>query len=51
LLGSYRDNPVYDYRGMEVTYWNFERTSSTSLNLFADGTISEEYLLTKGRTG
>jgi molybdenum cofactor biosynthesis enzyme MoaA len=47
LNGNYRDNPVYEYQGMEVTYWDFERTSSTSLNLFADGTISEEYLLTK----
>jgi molybdenum cofactor biosynthesis enzyme MoaA len=42
----YRHNPVYDYHGMEVTYWNFERTTSTSLNLFSDGSISTEYLLT-----
>lgn len=45
--GTYRGNPVYDYDGMEVTYWNFYRTSSTSLNLFSDGTISSEYLLTR----
>jgi molybdenum cofactor biosynthesis enzyme MoaA len=44
--GIYRGNPVYDYDGMEITYWNFDHTSSTSLNLFADGTISDEYLLT-----
>jgi molybdenum cofactor biosynthesis enzyme MoaA len=43
----FRGNPVYDYRGMEVTYWRFENTTATSLNLFADGTISAEYLLTK----
>jgi MoaA/NifB/PqqE/SkfB family radical SAM enzyme len=49
--GTYRDNPVYDYGGMEVTYWNFDRTTSTSLNLFSDGTISGEYLLAKARTG
>jgi molybdenum cofactor biosynthesis enzyme MoaA len=49
--GTYRDNPVHDYGGMEVTYWNFDRTTSTSLNLFSDGTISGEYLLAKARTG
>jgi hypothetical protein len=43
---AYRNNPVYDYHGMEVTYWNFQATSSTSLNLFSDGTISDQYLLT-----
>jgi len=32
---------------MEVTWWNFERASSTSLNLFSDGSISAEYLLTR----
>ena len=44
---TFRDNPVYDYHGMEVTYWNFGCTTSTSLNLFSDGTISSEYLLTR----
>jgi molybdenum cofactor biosynthesis enzyme MoaA len=46
---TYRGNPVYDYDGMEVTHWDFHRTSSTSLNLFADGTISAEYLLTRAK--
>jgi molybdenum cofactor biosynthesis enzyme MoaA len=45
-VGEYRHNPVYDYRGMEVTYWRFDATTSTSLNLFSDGTISDKYLLT-----
>jgi hypothetical protein len=40
---------VYDYDGMEVTHWDFHRMSSTSLNLFADGTISAEYLLTRAK--
>jgi molybdenum cofactor biosynthesis enzyme MoaA len=44
-VGAYRHNPVYDYGGMEVTYWRFDATTSTSLNLFSDGTISDEYLL------
>lgn len=47
LVGSYRRNPVYDWEGMEVTYWRFEDTASTSLNLFSDGSISSEYLLTR----
>jgi hypothetical protein len=40
---------VYDYDGMEITCWNFGCTSSTSLNLFADGTISDEYLLSRAK--
>jgi MoaA/NifB/PqqE/SkfB family radical SAM enzyme len=47
LVGTYRDNPVYDYRGMEVTWWDFRRTGSRSLNLFSDGSISDKYLLTQ----
>jgi len=49
-VGTYRNNPMYDYGGMEVTYWNFGRTTSTSLNLFSDGSISSEYLLAKARS-
>ena len=45
----YRNNPVYDLDGMEVTHWRFENTTSTALNLFADGTISHSYLLIKAR--
>jgi hypothetical protein len=45
--GEYRGNPVYDYRGMEVTVWNFADCECRSLNLFSDGTISTEYLLAK----
>jgi MoaA/NifB/PqqE/SkfB family radical SAM enzyme len=47
--GVYRGNRVYDYDGTEVTYWRFDRTSSTSLNLFSDGTISSQYLLTSAK--
>jgi MoaA/NifB/PqqE/SkfB family radical SAM enzyme len=42
---SYRDNPVYDIDGMEVTYWDFDQATNTSINLFADGTIGSSYLL------
>lgn len=47
LRGDYRGNPVYDFDGMEVTAWNFDHCDCTSLNLFSNGTISEEYLLVK----
>lgn len=47
---TYRNNPVYDYDGMEITIWNFDRTTSTSLNLFSDGSISSEYLLARARS-
>jgi molybdenum cofactor biosynthesis enzyme MoaA len=48
-VSIYRHNPVYDYHEMEVTYWNFQQTSSRSLNLFSDGTISSDYLLSKAQ--
>jgi molybdenum cofactor biosynthesis enzyme MoaA len=48
--GTYRGCPVYDYFGIEVTYWDFDRTASTSLNLFSDGTISTNYLLASARS-
>ncbi|MCK6629281.1 MAG: radical SAM protein [Anaerolineae bacterium] len=43
----YRGNPVYSYHGMEVTFWRFDQTTSTSLNLFSNGAISPHYLLTQ----
>jgi len=43
----HQSNPVYDLGGLEVTHWIFDKTSGHSLNLFSDGTLSAEYLLTK----
>ncbi|AFM14177.1 Radical SAM domain protein [Turneriella parva DSM 21527] len=43
----YRKNPVYEIDGLEVTWWNFDETASSSINLFADGTLSKEYLLVR----
>jgi hypothetical protein len=43
----YRNNPVYDMDGMEVTYWDFDQSTSASINLFSDGTIGSSYLLTE----
>jgi len=45
--GAFGRNPMYDYRGVEVPYWNFDHCDCRSLNLFSDGSISEEYLLVK----
>eukprot|EP00977_Amphora_coffeiformis_P019216 scaffold7012_cov157-Amphora_coffeaeformis.AAC.24 len=44
---QYCGNPVYDVEGVEVTYWEFDQTSGKSLNLFANGLLSQEYLLSK----
>jgi len=48
-LRFHRGNPVYLVRGMEVTHWDFAQASSRSINLFADGTLGTEYLLTETR--
>ncbi len=45
VRGEYRGNTVYDYKGLEVTYWDFDRTESTSINLFSTGYIGTSYLL------
>lgn len=47
FIKEYCSNPVYSYFGMEVTHWIFDTSNARSLNLFSDGTISAEYLLTK----
>jgi molybdenum cofactor biosynthesis enzyme MoaA len=44
---KYRSNPIYAFRGMEVTLWDFDQSSSKSINLFASGLISSNYLLTE----
>ncbi|HXV63636.1 MAG TPA: radical SAM protein [Vicinamibacteria bacterium] len=47
VVGRFKGNPVMDYRGMEVTYWDFDKTECRSLNLFPDGTIGDAYRLTE----
>ncbi|MBK8481004.1 MAG: radical SAM protein [Proteobacteria bacterium] len=45
-VGSFKGNPVCDYEGMQVTLWRFDHTRELrSLNLFADGTLTDHYLL------
>ncbi|MBL8018055.1 MAG: radical SAM protein [Leptospirales bacterium] len=43
----YRENPVYRINGLEVTVWDFDRSTSKSINLFPDGTIGSSYLLAR----
>ncbi|MDF1515135.1 MAG: hypothetical protein P1S60_15095 [Anaerolineae bacterium] len=45
----YRHNPVYMINGVKVTTWTFEATTSTSLDLYADGTLSTTYLMVKSK--
>ncbi len=46
VVRTFKNNPVVDLDGMEVTYWDFSDTSCRSINLFADGTLGRQYLLT-----
>ena len=48
-VGDFCGNPVYDYHGLEVTYWRFEQSSARALNLFSTGLISPHYLLKSAR--
>jgi len=43
--GEYRDNPIYQADGIEITLWDFATTTSASVNLFSSGEISQEYHL------
>ncbi len=45
--GRYKNNPVWTFRGMEVTLWDFATTQSRSINLFSSGHLSRHYLLTE----
>lgn len=44
---KFMNNSVYNYKWMEVTLREFETTENIAYNLFADGTISDQYLLNK----
>jgi hypothetical protein len=47
VVRHFKGNPVMDFRGMEVTYWDFDASGCRSIDLFADGTLGTSYLLTK----
>ena len=42
-------NPVFEQDGLEVTCWDFERSTLRCLNLFSDGRIGTSYLLARTR--
>ena len=42
-------NPVHDLDGLELTIWDFDRSTLRCLNLYSDGTIDTEYRLQQGR--
>jgi MoaA/NifB/PqqE/SkfB family radical SAM enzyme len=44
-------NPVFDVEGMEVTVWDFHKTSLPCVNLHADGTVDAHYELAGGGHG
>jgi MoaA/NifB/PqqE/SkfB family radical SAM enzyme len=47
VVRMFKGNPVMDFEGMEVTYWDFDQSECRSINLFPDGTLGTSYLLTK----
>jgi len=40
--------PVYSYRGLQVCYWDVHFVEVESVNLYANGVVSETYPVTKG---
>lgn len=43
--GNYQGNPVYHFKEIEITLWDFGLAKCRSLNLFSNGLISDHYLL------
>lgn len=39
-------NRVYNYKWMQITFWDFNKTQCDALNLFANWEITKKYLLT-----
>lgn len=46
--GELFGNPVYNFHGMEVVYWDVHSTEVKSVNLYANGRVSLDYSVTKG---
>jgi len=47
-VGERLGMPRYDWRGMDVTYWDVHYVEVESVNLYANGVVSETYPITKG---
>jgi MoaA/NifB/PqqE/SkfB family radical SAM enzyme len=43
--GWFAGNPVYELGGLEVSVWNFARTTLSALSLLPDGRLEDGYLL------
>jgi len=44
-VGLFAGNPVYDLDGLEVSVWDFARTTLRALSLLPDGRLEDGYLL------
>jgi pyruvate-formate lyase-activating enzyme len=49
-VARFGGNPVYRLHDVEVTVWDFGSSELRCLNLFADGTVSDDYLLSRAST-
>lgn len=47
-IGERLGMPRYDWRGMDVTYWDVHYVEVESVNLYANGVVSETYPITRG---
>jgi len=47
-VGERLGMPRYDWLGMDVTYWDVHYVEVESVNLYANGRVSETYPITKG---
>lgn len=48
LAGERLGMPFYDWRGMDVMYWDVHYVEVESVNLYASGRVSETYPITQG---
>ena len=49
-IGERLGMPRYDWFGMDVTYWDVHYVEVESVNLYANGIVSETYPITKGHS-
>lgn len=47
-VGEMFGMPLYDWHGMNVVYWDVHYVEVESVNLYANGVVSETYPITKG---
>lgn len=46
-IGYFAGNPVYRLYDMEITWWDFNKSQLSCINLFADGSITNRYWISK----